>query len=90
MLQRQEYEKEFTYIGQDEKNDPIIDEKVIYTGKVTNIIYYDKFEAFNNNRIPEWKAKIIGSYYYEKGHNKNGLNKYDFQRNPITLLKLIP
>lgn len=87
VLERHEYTKNFTYLGEDENKQPIIETELIYTGKVTNIIYYDKLQALNNNRLPEWKSKITSSYSYEKGHTNNGVHKYDYQRNPITLIK---
>jgi len=85
-VERHEYKKDYTYMGQDENDEPIMNEKLAYTGKIIHFLGRDKAELLDVNSIPEWKAKVTGEYNAILGHNANGQHKFLFNGAPITLL----
>jgi hypothetical protein len=88
-LTRQEYKKEFTWVGIDSEGEDIIQTKLIYTGKETKLLHTNKNELLKCNSIPEWKAEITNKFSAKIGHTNGGDNKYLFNGNPITILSII-
>lgn len=84
-LQRQEYQKGFTW-SIDEQGEDYCTATVTYTGKTTDLLYHDEQKLLGCNSIPEWRAQIIGQHIAEKGHTARGKHAYDIHREPITLL----